>query len=262
MRQFQIPPLWIRMPRVGLLAGIFLVLVECRAQAPSNEEQQYFFSVLPLIEQGKLNQAEDQLVSGLERYPRSAILHNALGIVYSKQHKLERAASSFRRALEILPSFTAAQLQLGALDQRSGNKDEAAKLFRAAGDSTTNFEALVTAGLGLADCEDYPGAAGLLEKAHKLKPDVESVTYNLALAQYRSGALTPALGSLASIRAADGQPDVLYLRGKVLDGLGKLEGAADLLAACRAQPANDTFCTDAAVAAIRRQRYQIGRAHV
>jgi tetratricopeptide (TPR) repeat protein len=242
--------------RVRPLAGIlftWVLAVNVGAQAPSAEEQQYLFSVLPLIDRGDLSNAEAQLTAGIERYPRSAILHNALGIVYRKQDKLRQAADAFRKALDILPSFTAAQLQLAALDQQQGKKLEAAQLFRAAGESTTNFEALVAAGLGLADCENYAGAAGVLEKAHALRPDSGSVTYNLALAQYKSGDLAPALKTLESINATE--PDVLYLRGKVLDGLGKPQGAGEIAAACLAQPGNETFCADAALAGIRQEKF-------
>jgi tetratricopeptide (TPR) repeat protein len=210
--------------------------------------------VLPLIEHGDLAKAETQLMEGIERYPRSAILYNALGVVYGKQSKLGKAASSFRRALEILPSFTAAQLQLASIDKQQGNKQEAAQLLRAAGETTTNFDALVTAGMGLADCDDYASAARVLEKARAIRPDAESVAYNLALAQFKNGDLARALESLQSI-PADRQPDVLYLRGKVLEGLGKAEGTGEITAACRAEPGNEAFCTSAALAAIRQQRF-------
>ncbi len=238
------------------LAVILLTLalaVDGRAQTPSTEEQQHLFSVLPLIDRGELSQAEEQLAAGIERYPRSAILYNALGIVFRKQNKLDRAADSFRKALEILPSFTAAQLQLASIDQQQGLKQDAARLFRAAGESTTNFEALMAAGLGLADCEDYAGAAHVLEKARALRPDEASVTYNLALAQYKMGDLAAALKTLDSARA--GEPDAVYLRAKVLDGLGKSEGASDFAAACRTRPENESYCADAALAAIRQQKF-------
>lgn len=256
-RPFRIRPL-IGKFRVRLLAGILCTLVwalEGGAQAPAADEQQYLFSVLPLIERGDLAKAEAQLIEGIERYPRSAILYNALGIVYGKQSKIDKAASSFRRALEILPAFTAAQLQLASIDQQQGNKQEAVQLFRAAGETTANFDALVTAGMGLADCEDYAGAARVFEKAHTIRPDAQSVVYNLALAQYKNGELAPALESLQSIPAADRQPDVLYLRGKVLDALGKPEGTGELMAACRADSGNEAYCTGAALAAIRQQRF-------
>jgi tetratricopeptide (TPR) repeat protein len=239
---------------VGILFTLTLVWT-LPAQTPSADEQQYLFSVLPLIERGDLTEAETQLMEGIERFHRSAILYNALGIVYAKKGKIDKAASSFRRALEILPSFTAAQLQLASIDQQQGNRQEAAQLFRTAGETTTNFDALVTAGMGLADCEDYASAARVLEKAHAIRPDVESATYNLALAQFKNGDFPRSLESLQSLPAADRQPDVLYLRGKVLEGLGKTEGAAEIVAACRAEPGNEAFCASAALDAIRQQRF-------
>ena len=240
------------------MAGGFLILIvawQGRGQAPSAEEQQSFYSVLPLIERGDLANAEQRLLAAVGQFPRSAILYNALGITYVKESKIDKAAASFRKALEILPSFTAAQLQLASIDRQQGNRTEAAQLFRSAADGTTNFDALATAGLGLADCEDYAGAARVLGRAHTLRPDVESVTYNLALAQYKSGSLESSLESLRTIAAAEGQPDVLHLRGKVLEELGKADGAGDLTASCRMSPGNEVFCADAALSAIRQERF-------
>ena len=238
-----------------LLTFTFVWTPRCGAQTTSAEEQRYLFSVLPLIERGDLAKAETQLTKGIERYSRSAILYNALGIVYGKQKKIDKAASAFRRALEILPSFTAAQLQLASIDQQQGNRQESVQLFRAAGESTANFDALMTAGMGLAECEDYASAARVFEKAHTIKPDAESAVYNLALAQFNNGDLARALESLQLIQAAEGQPDVRYLRGKVLEGLGRPEGTGEILAACRAEPGNEAFCTSAALDAIRQQRF-------
>ena len=105
-RPFRIRPLMGKL-RVRLSAGILFTFtlvwaLQGRAQAPSADEQQYLFSVLPLIERGDLAKAEAQLIEGIDRYPRSAILYNALGVVYGKQSKIDKAASLFRRALEIL----------------------------------------------------------------------------------------------------------------------------------------------------------------
>lgn len=250
-------------------SGLFILTVALRVlgQAPSAEEQQYLFSVLPFIEHGDLANAEQKLLSGTEQYPHSAILYNALGVTYLKQNKIDKAAASFRTAIGILSSFTAAELQLASIDLHEGNRAEAASLFRSAGEGTTNFEALATAGLGLADCEDYPGAVRLLDRAHKLRPDVESVTYNLALAQYKSGDAEPALNLLQLIPAAETQPDVDHLRGKVLQHLGKADGARYLTAACRMAQDNELFCADAALCAIRQERFgsrswnQLSRSH-
>ncbi len=115
---------------------------EIRAQVPTSEEQQYLFSVLPLIEKGQLAQAEEQLRAGIKLYPRSAILHNAQGIVYQRQNELDKAIGAFQEALALLPTFTAAQLHLAELYRQRGERKEAARWFATAGESTTHFEAL------------------------------------------------------------------------------------------------------------------------
>jgi tetratricopeptide (TPR) repeat protein len=106
--------------------------------------------------------------------------------------------------------------------------------------------------MGLAECEDYAGASRVLAKAHDLRPDSASVAYNLSLALYKGGDLTSALSALES---AGRPPDALYLRGKILQALGKAEGAVEIAAACRAEPGNDAFCADAALTAIRQERF-------
>src|SRR6185436_19440984 len=96
------------------------------------------------------------------------------------------------QALELLPAFTAAQLQLASIYQQQDKKPAAAELFRAAGESTTNFDALMTAAQGLADCDDFAGAARVFEKARATRPDSVPAAYNLALAQYKAGELASA----------------------------------------------------------------------
>ena len=115
------------------------------AQAPSREEQQYLLSVLPLIDKGQLAVAEEKLVEGRKVYPRSAIIQNALGIVYLRQNKIEAAAAAFQHALEILPSFTAAQLHLASIYQQQGEKKKAADLFAGvAGSLLAHFTAFLS----------------------------------------------------------------------------------------------------------------------
>lgn len=230
------------------LAVTVLLALTAGAQGPSQEEQQYLLSVVPLIDQGDLARAEEHLAAGIKQYPTSAILHNALGIVYRKQGNNEKAAASFRAALEILPSFTAAQLQLAALSEKA----EAVRLFRAAGGSTTDFDALMTAGLGLADLEDYQGATVIFKKAQGQRPDAMSARYNLALAEYKAGELEAAREALASAGSVDA--DVVYLRGKILEALRNSDSSATFARACRMQPADETYCASAAVTAIQHDR--------
>jgi len=243
--------LWFGVRRLKFLL-VMIVALRGGAQTTS-EDQQYLFSVMPVIERADWPAAELQLLRGLAEFPRSAILYNALGIVYRKEDKIEPAAAVFRKALDLLPSFTAAQLQLASLERQQGRKKEAADLFRAAADSTTNFDALVAAGLGLADCEDYAGAIRVLSKAKALKPDAASVIYNLALAQFKAGDSAAALLSLQN--AGSSEADVVYLRGKIMESAGNSQGANEITTACRLEAANETYCADAAVASIRQDNF-------
>lgn len=240
-----------------LLLFFFLVFIVTPAssQAPSPQEQQYLFSVLPLIEKGQVGEAEEKLLEGLKLYPRSAILSNALGIVYERQEKIAAAIAVYQDALKALPNFTAAQLHLALLYQRQDKKREAAELFNLAGFTTSDFEALSTAGLGLAQCEDYAGAVRVLEKAQSLRPDSASVAYNLSLAHFKGGDFRSAQHVLEAVPAKAGSEDadMLFLRGQIKQALAE-SGVEDMAQACRMNPTTEHFCTEAGLALIREER--------
>jgi len=241
---------------VCLLCFLVFIVARALSQAPSSTEQQFLFSVLPLIEKGQLGAAEAKLLEGLKLYPRSAILSNALGIVYEREQKIADAVRSYQDALKTLPNFTAAQLHLALLYQRQDQKKEAAELFNLAGSGTSDFEALSTAGLGLAQCEDYGGAVRVLQKARSLRPDSVSVAYNLALAHFKSGDLHSAQQVLraAPVRAGSEDADVIFLRGQIKQALAESGGAEDMAQACRMNPAMEHFCTEAGLTLIREDR--------
>ena len=75
----------------------------------------------------------------------------------------------------------------------------------------------------------------------------------MALAQFKTGDLTAARATLGETGSAE--PDVVYLRGKIIEGLGDAAGAREVIAACRMQPLNEIVCSDAAVAAMRHDRF-------
>jgi tetratricopeptide (TPR) repeat protein len=240
---------------VELLCPLLLAVVAVASQAPSPQEQQYLFSALPLIENGRLQEAEGKLQEGLKLYPRSAILSNALGIVYERQENLEAAIRSYQDALKVLPHFTAAQLHLALLYQRQEKKKEAAELFNLAASTTSDFDALSTAGLGLAQCEDYAGAVRALEKARSVRPDSVSVTYNLALAHFKSGDFSSARKALEAVpvKAGNEAADLIFLRGQIKQALHE-DGSDDMAQACHLNLASEHFCTEAGLALIRKER--------
>jgi tetratricopeptide (TPR) repeat protein len=189
-----------------LLRGIgcfLLASASLLAQAPSEEEQQVLRSIVPLIESHSLVDAEARLMEGLKQFPRSAIFENALGMVYQQEKKPAEAIAAFEKALEILPTFTAAQLHLGSMYIEANRCGQAVPLLAAAGDATSDIGALATAGLGLAQCAAYSRASEVLRKAHALSPSSASLTYNLALALYENGQAKEALDTLGSLSDLD-----------------------------------------------------------
>ncbi len=210
---------------------------------------------MPSLQAGAWEKAERELLQGLAQFDRSAVLSNALGMVYEKENKKKQARQAFERATEWLPGFTAAQLHLATLFVGEGDCAHANPLLADASSSTTDPGALSTAASGLAECKDYSLAATVLERAHKLDPQSTSITFNLALARFESGAFAPALAALESLPAGAEQisPDVMFLRGKLLRALNKPGAAEQMAAACHNRPDQDV-CNEAASELIRNGR--------
>jgi tetratricopeptide (TPR) repeat protein len=227
-----------------------------RADAPSQAELQYLFSVVPFIQAHQLSEAEGKLLEGLKQFPRSAVLSNALGMVYEQQKKTPDAIRAFEQATEWLPNFTAAQLHLGTLLAETGACDRAGPLFLAVEKQNAEPGVLSSAGIGLALCKDYASAARVLERAHSLDPKSTATTFNLALAQFRQGDPSSALGTLDSIPAGPekDRPETLFLQGKLLQALRKPGAAAAMAEACRRHPEDD-YCSDAAGELIHEEHF-------
>ena len=226
------------------------------AQRPSEGELQVLSAVLPVIEAKDWRVAEGRLIDGLREFPRSAVLSNALGIVYEQEGQRAEAIRAYEQALEWLPGFTAAQLHLASVYAGTGQCEKAKPLWRTAAEHTPDAAALSASGLGLADCGDYGSAARVLTRAHDLDRSSAETTFNLALALYKNGEFAAALTSLNDLPSGPEQerPEVLNLRGKLLAAL-KLPGStSNLEHACRAHPAED-YCNDAALQFIREERF-------
>jgi tetratricopeptide (TPR) repeat protein len=248
--------------RLGLLWGTAAVLLlglqMIWAQAASQqEEQRYLQSVLPVIQQRNWVDAEAKLKQGLSQFPRSALLANALGMVYEQEGREDEAARHFEQALEWLPSFTAARIHLAAIYGKKGDCAKASELYRAAAESTDNAGALTAVGIGLGECQSYADAARVLEKAHGIDPASASTTWNMALAEFKAGAFERALTSLDALPRGpkSEQPEILYLRGKAMQALKRPEASGILAEACRAKPQED-YCEDAAISLMHAERLQ------
>ena len=213
-------------------------------------------SVMPDIQAGAWQKAERELLDALKQFPQSAVLSNALGIVYEKEDKTDLAIHAYEQATQWLPSFTAAQLHLASLLARTGDCQRANRLYIEASQDTSDSGALSTAGLGLAQCKAYASAAGVLEKVHSLNPQSAATTFNLALARFENGDFNASLSVLESLPPGPEQerPEVLFLKGNLLGALKRPGAAAALSAACHNRP-QEEYCDGAAIEFIREERF-------
>ena len=185
------------------------------------KNNRFFDSIVPLIQSHALAEAESGLTNGLQRFPRSAILQNALGIVYNRRTSRKRRWTPSKKPCEILPSFTAAQLHLGSLYIEAINVARPFHYWWPRASPQVISGALETAGLGLGQCEDYRRASLVLRKAHAMDPRSASLTYNLALALYKDGQSKESLQVLESLTESDRQtPDVVSLEGMLRTDAG------------------------------------------
>lgn len=233
-----------------------LILAQSPARGPSVQERQCLASALPLLQRRALQSAETALAACQQQYPQSAILANALGIVYEQEGRKTDAAGAFEKALVLLPSFTAAQIHLGTIYAGDGKCADAKRLFADAAANTADSGALVALGIGFAQCHDLAKSIPVLERALQSDPGSTAALYNLALAHYENHDFETSLKILDSLpgHQQEETADVLYLRGKILQALGDrpasgkadLNSAAMLSRACRLSPRED-YCAQAAL---------------
>jgi tetratricopeptide (TPR) repeat protein len=95
------------------------------AQGPSEAELRPLSSALTLIEANEWRVAEARLTDGLREFPRSAVLSNAMGVVYEQEDRPAEAIRAYEQAIEWLPGFTDAQLHLASLYAGTGQCDGA-----------------------------------------------------------------------------------------------------------------------------------------
>jgi len=82
-----------------------------------------------LMEEGRLDAAEEQLQAALVLFPDYYEADYNLGIIAAREGKLDEAERRFRRALEENPGFAEARNNLGSLLAQRGLKDEARREF-------------------------------------------------------------------------------------------------------------------------------------
>ncbi len=92
---------------------------------------------IALMRAGRLDESERALEQAAALAPRSPYPANALGFLRERQQRYDDAAQAFQHALELDPTFTAAQVNLGLLALSRRQVQAARQFFTAAGPSSS-----------------------------------------------------------------------------------------------------------------------------
>lgn len=85
-----------------------------------------------LLDEGRAQEALEQLRALTERHPHHAPAHNKLGICLARLGRLEEAAEAFQRAAELDPAYPAPWSNLGNVHLQQGRLDQAEAAYRKA----------------------------------------------------------------------------------------------------------------------------------
>ena len=125
--------------------------------------------------------------------------HLNLGVVHASRRELESAVNEYRRAIGILPEFTAAYVNMADLYREAGQENAVETILRqgllAAPEAAELHHSL---GLSLVRQQRYDDALAALREAHDLGPANTRYAYVLGVALNSVGDTTAALEVLAA----------------------------------------------------------------
>lgn len=119
---------------------------------------------------GRFNDAANALVRGINVKGDIPAMHNNLGFVYLQDRNFAAAESSFRKSLELSPSFKRARMNLGVTLARQGRVAEAVEQFAMV---VSREDALFNVAVVRVEEKDFEAAAKVLREALIYNPDYQ-----------------------------------------------------------------------------------------
>ena len=138
-----------------------------------------------LVREGDYQGGLKQLMEAAKLDPERASLQNAIGYTYQGLRDFDKAASHYKKALDLKPDYPEAQNNLGTVYGVQGRWDEATPLFQEAGENVfyrTRHFAYDNLGSVYRTKGDYRKAVENYKKAAELSPAYSPAYANMALA--------------------------------------------------------------------------------
>ncbi len=137
-------------------------------------------SVIASYSNGQVKETLETLKVLIKNYPNEAILHYTFGCCYKDLGYLEKAYTSYERALQLDPDFAEAHHELACVLRELNQLDIAIIHYKKALSIKQNFiEAYNNLGVTLDDLGKFQSAIKNYEKALLLNPDNAETLYNL-----------------------------------------------------------------------------------
>ena len=155
---------------------------------------------------GAFEEAEEAGQRALELDPKSPMVHNTLGLMFSslanrqrdrsaRQQKLDQAVRHFQQALRIHPNYAQAHNNLGIVLDDQGKADEAIEQYRQALRIKPNYaQAHNNLGTALDEQGKSDEAVEHYEEALRIRPDYAKAHNNLGITLSEQGRLDEAIG--------------------------------------------------------------------
>ncbi|MEK6876843.1 MAG: tetratricopeptide repeat protein [Nanoarchaeota archaeon] len=138
--------------------------------------------------QGRLDEAIREYMTAIKLRPDAPIVHHNLGNVYSKQGRFDEAIKEYMIALRLKADYVEAYNELGIVYSKQGRFDEAIKEYITALNLKPDFpEAHNNLGNAYSEQGEIDKAIEHYQIALKLKPDYSDAHYNLGIAYQKKG---------------------------------------------------------------------------
>ncbi len=207
---------------------MMMVLCSCAAPVDVNRHKRAD-SVRTLAEaymrEGNYIQALRELLAAEKMNPGDPLIQNDLGLTYMARRRNGLAATHFKKALELDPSYAGARNNLGAVHLAEKEWDKALACFKTLSDDLlyeTPHYAYSNMGLVYYRMGEYAGAEKAYAEALLEKPGFDAALLGLGRTYNASGRPAMAVEILGKVPAGNRESAAVYLElGKAYEALGR-----------------------------------------